>query len=112
MEEVGPEAAAAHDEERGLLPNQQKLHRRAWYAKHRQANDGSKHRGRLELITWSGMCKGERVGFACKQGPAEERERRLYERMVEEIGDAEKAKTVLRNVATIAAEVTGGGGDE
>ena len=37
------------------------------------------------------MCKGERVGFACKQGPAEERERRLYERMVEEIGDAEKA---------------------
>ena len=91
VEEVGPEAAAAHDEERGLLPNQQKLHRRAWYAKHRQANDGSKHRGRLELITWSGMCKGERVGFACKQGPAEERERRLYERMVEEIGDAEKA---------------------
>ena len=41
VEEVGPEAAAAHDEERGLLPNQQKLHRRAWYAKHRQANDGS-----------------------------------------------------------------------
>ena len=86
--EVGPAEALRTDATLGLDKAAQKGHQSAWYARHRQTRDGTKHRGRLELITWEGTMQGQRVGFACKQEPVAVREAARFARDFEPRGEA------------------------
>ncbi|TFK99195.1 hypothetical protein BDV98DRAFT_511234, partial [Pterulicium gracile] len=36
-----------------------------WYDKHRKCDDRSEHFGKLELIIWTGVDDGDKLGFGC-----------------------------------------------